>query len=244
VTVDLWGTLLLDPPMGDDRYKRRRMADFETILKGLGIEVRATALDRAYEKSARVLGGLWSRNKDVPVTEHVNAILAAVDGGLPTRVPAETMAALVDAYAHPVLLVPPAVDPGAGAALARLRSQGVLLALVCNTMRSPGATLRTLLDRFGLLHCFAHTTFSDEVGIRKPDPEIFALTLRALAVEPAVALHVGDDPVLDVLGARRAGLRTVQVTSASLETLGDARPDAVVPSLGALPDALAALERA
>jgi putative hydrolase of the HAD superfamily len=218
------------------------MADFERILTGLGVKVTAVALDRAYDDSAIFLSRIWSRNKDVPVAEHVRAILAAVDSGLPARVPPEAMATLVDAYAGPALLVPPTVDEGARPALTRLRAEGLTLALVSNTMRTPGVTLRRVLDRFGLLDCFAHTTFSDEVGIRKPDPEIFALTLRAIQVDPSATVHVGDDPVLDVAGARKAGLRAIQVTTASLKALGAQRPDAVVPSLATLPEAVAGLQ--
>jgi len=221
------------------------MADFETILGGFGVKVTAAALDRAYDDSAGYLGRLWAKNRDVAVDEHVRAILGAVDGKLPARVPPDVMTALIDAYARPILMVPPAVDDGARVALERLRGQGLTLAVVSNTMRTPGTTLRKLLERFGLLASFAHATFSDEVGVRKPDAEIFALTLRALRVEPAAAVHVGDDPILDVLGARRAGLRTIQVTGASLEALGADRPDAVIRSLAGLPEAIARLvERA
>jgi HAD superfamily hydrolase (TIGR01509 family) len=233
-----------DPPSGDDRYRHRRVTDFEAVLAGSGLKVTAASLDRAYEASASFLGRLWSQNKDVPVSEHVRAILAAVDPGLPDRVPPVALKALLDAYAAPALLVPPAVDTGARPALERLRSQGLLLAVVSNTMRTPGATLCKILDRFGLLGCFAHTTFSDEVGVRKPHPEIFALTLRALQVEAAAAVHVGDDPVLDVVGARDAGLRVVQVTHASRRARGARRPDAIVPNLASLPDAIARLDRA
>jgi len=242
--VDFWGTLLLDPPSSDNRYKRRRLADFERILSGIGVKATPATLDRAYEASADWLGRLWSKNRDVPVTDHVRAILAAVDRGLPDRVPPDVMAALVDAYAQPALLVPPAVDDGARGAFERLRANGITLALLSNTMRTPGTTLRQVLARYGLLDSFAHLTFSDEVGVRKPDPEIFALTLRALGVPPAEAVHVGDDAVLDVHGARAAGLRSVQVTSASLKALGARRPDAVVQSLAHLPEAIAELERA
>ena len=218
------------------------MADFATILAGFGVKVTAVVLDRAYEESAGFLGRLWAQNKDVPVTEHVRAILAAVDAQLPAHLPDEAMPAFVDAYTRPALLVPPAVDEGARPALAQLRARGVTLALVSNTMRTPGVALRKVLAGYGVLEYFAHTTFSDEVGIRKPDPAIFALTLRALQVDAAAAVHVGDDPILDVLGARRAGLRVVQVTSASLKALGAQRPDAVVPSLATLPEAIAGLE--
>src|SRR2546422_1719870 len=87
-------------------------------------------------------------------------------------------------------------------------------------MRAPGATLRRVLERFRLLSFFKHTTFSDEVGIRKPAPEIFALTLRAVGGEPGTAVHVGDDPILDVQGAHAAGMRAVQVTSARAPASG------------------------
>lgn len=220
------------------------MADFEVVLGGIGVKVTSAALDRAYDASGSYLGRVWADNRDVPVVEHVRAILAAVDPALPGRLPPEVLGALVEAYAQPILVVPPAVDDGARGALERLRGQGIALAVVSNTMRTPGATLRRLLERFGLLPFFAHVTFSDEVGVRKPDPEIFALTLRALGVEAAAAVHVGDDPVLDVLGGRSAGLRTVQVTSASLKALGAQRPDAAIPSLATLPEAIAQLEHA
>ena len=81
------------------------MADFETILSGIGVKVTASALDRAYDGSGSYLARIWERNRDVPVSEHVRAILGAVEPALPARVPADIMSALVEAYARPVLLV-------------------------------------------------------------------------------------------------------------------------------------------
>ncbi len=212
------------------------------MLAGAGVTVPAAALDRAYEASGAHLGRLWSRNRDVPVQEHIRAILAGVDAGLPARVAPDVVAALVEAYSRPVLMVPPAVDDGARTALQTLRARGYAVALVSNTMRTPGVMLRRLLEHFGLLDCFTHTTFSDEVGVRKPDPEIFALTLRALGSDAASAVHVGDDAILDVQGARAAGMRVIQVTGASLKALGAQRPDAVIPSLAGLAEAVARLD--
>ena len=212
------------------------------MLSGAGVTVSAAALDRAYDASGSHLGRLWSRNRDVPVQEHIRAILAAVEPDLPARVAPDVVAALVEAYSRPVLMVPPAVDDAARTALQTLRARGYAVALVSNTMRTPGVMLRRLLEHFGLLDCFAHTTFSDEVGVRKPDPEIFALTLRALGSDAAAAVHVGDDAILDVQGARAAGMRVIQVTSASLRALGAQRPDAVIPSLAGLADAVALLD--
>ena len=241
ITVDFWGTLLFDPPSSDNRYKARRLRDFENILAGAGVRVSSSALDRAYEASAVYLSRIWAKHRDVPVVDHVRAILGGVNSALPGRVPADVLAALVDAYSRPALLVPPAVDDGALKALSVLREEGYTLAVVSNTMRTPGATLRMLLERFGLLRCFAHTVFSDEVGVRKPDPAIFLGALQAVGGEPSTAIHVGDDGMLDVGGARAAGMRVIQVTTASLKALGGRRPDAVIPSLIGLPDAVARL---
>ena len=241
ITIDLWGTLLFDGPASDNRYKKRRMTDFHTLLGAAGVSASPSALDRAYEESASYLGRIWATQRDVPVEEHVRAILTAVDSALPRRVTPALMTALVDAYARPILLLPPAVDDGALAALETLKGAGYKLALISNIMRTPGATLRQLLERFRLLDYFAQTTFSDEVGIRKPAPEIFALTLRAIGGDPATAVHVGDDPILDVRGAQAAGMRVIQVSSASARR-NSVQPDLVIPGLAVLPSAIERLE--
>ncbi len=241
MTVDFWGTLLFDGPGSDERYRRVRLAEFERILAGAGHPVARAALERGYAASGAWLGRLWSTDRDVPVVEHVRTILRAVDAGLPERLGPEVLAGLVEAYGRPALQIPPAVDDGALTALETLRARGLTLAVVSNTMRTPGRVLRQLLARYGLLDCFAHTVFSDEVGVRKPAPEIFHAALRAVGGEVGTAVHVGDDPVLDVEGARRAGMRVIQVNPAR-GGQGSPPPDAVIARMAALPEAVAALE--
>jgi HAD superfamily hydrolase (TIGR01509 family) len=244
ITVDFWGTLLLDPPASDNRYKIRRMKEFETILMRAGVRVSASTLDRAYEASASYLGRVWATHRDVPVADHVRAILGALDRELPARLTDDHVRALVDAYARPILMVPPAVDEGALKALRTLGDRGYTLAVVSNTMRSPGAMLRQVLARYELLACFSHTAFSDETGVRKPDPASFLGALRVVGAEPDRSIHVGDDPILDVEGGHAAGMRVVQLTTSAVATPGTRRPDAVVRNLAALPDAIARLDAA
>ena len=240
VTIDLWGTLLHDGPASDNRYKKRRMADFSTLLGAAGFSVSASSLDRGYDESGAYLSRVWSRHRDVPGVDHVRAILAALDPSMPRRVPPALLSALLDAYSRPILLLPPAVDEGALAALEALKGSGYKLALVSNIMRTPGATLRELLRRFRLLDYFEQTTFSDEAGIRKPAPEIFALTLRAIGSDAATSVHVGDDPILDVQGAKVAGMRVIQVVSSSR---GNSRgPDLTISRLAELPAAIERLD--
>jgi putative hydrolase of the HAD superfamily len=240
ITVDLWGTLLVDRPSSDNRYKKRRLADIESLLAAAGVTVSTAALDRAYDESGTYLSRIWATQRDVPVDDHIRAILAAIDPGLPKRVSQTLMTALIEAYARPILVVPPAVDDTALAALESLSGGGYSLALISNVMRTPGASLRRLLEQFRLLGYFQHATFSDEVRVRKPAPEIFHLTLRAVAGEPETSVHVGDDPILDVQGARAAGMRVIQVISSSAAR--GPRPDLTISRLAELPEAIEQLE--
>ena len=237
VTLDCWGTLLLDGPGSDERYRRQRLAGIATVLERAGRAADGAALGRAYDDMARRLGGVWREHRDVAVSEHVRLLLSALDRDLPGRLGAAALADVERAYAAPALLAPPALDPGARGALAALAGAGLRLGVVSNVMRTPGSVLREIFARAGVLAAFGALTFSDECGVRKPAPGIFCATLDRLGVAPGEAVHVGDDPVLDVEGALDAGLRAILV-SADRRATSPVRPHAVIASLEELPMAL------
>lgn len=60
----------------------------------------------------------------------------------------------------------------------------------------------------GLFH---HSLTAAGVGAAKPDPAMFRAALDWAGVEPARAVHVGDDPLLDIDAARRLGITTVWI---------------------------------
>ena len=63
------------------------------------------------------------------------------------------------------------------------------------------------LRRIGLSHLFAGVVSAHEMGCAKPDPRVFHAGCELTGCAPADVLHVGDDPRLDVEGARAAGLQ-------------------------------------
>ena len=67
------------------------------------------------------------------------------------------------------------------------------------------------LARVGLAPWFRGSLSAREFGVGKPDARIFAEACRLLGCAPDEVLHVGDDLVLDVRGARDAGLQVVWV---------------------------------
>ena len=95
------------------------------------------------------------------------------------------------------------------ALLDTLRERGLKLGLVSNAF-DPGWLLRNDLDRMGLAERLDVAVFSSEVGKRKPHPAMFDAALDRLGVAPERALFVGDSLYADILGAKTAGMRTVQ----------------------------------
>lgn len=121
-------------------------------------------------------------------------------------------------------------------ALERLAAQ-VPLAAVSNG----NACLRTI----GIDHLFRFQLGAGEHGAPKPEPGIFLAACERLGLPPGQVLHVGDDPLCDVAGAQRAGLRSCWLTRP--ETTGHGRwrhggpaPDLQFPTLSALADWLEA----
>ena len=134
-------------------------------MNAAGIPVQRRELDRAYEASSRWLARTWRASGRASEPTRARAP-RAVDPTLPECLSPKQLAALVQAYANPALLAPPAVDQGARGALEWLAARGVTLGVVSNIMRTPGSVLRQILDRSGLLAPLKVLTFSDECGIR------------------------------------------------------------------------------
>ena len=98
----------------------------------------------------------------------------------------------------------------AHALLDSLRARGLKTGLVANSWPDAGRVLRADAARLGLTERLDTMVFSEEVGARKPEPEIFLHALDRLGVDPVDALFVGDGLENDVQGAGDVGMTTAQ----------------------------------
>ena len=116
-----------------------------------------------------------------------------------------------------------------------------LAALVRIAARWPVASLtngNADLERIGIHTHFRHHVSARESGSAKPAEAIFLDAAARLELAPASILHVGDDPLMDMVGARDAGLHTAWINRQRQpwpEELG-APPELDLPDLGALAD--------
>ena len=94
------------------------------------------------------------------------------------------------------------------------------------------------LARVGLAPFFVAGVTPLAVGVAKPDARIFAAAADSAGVPPHQVLHVGDDVLLDVLGARNVGMQAVWVNRTQALWPDVDAPDLEVTSLSELCDAL------
>lgn len=87
-----------------------------------------------------------------------------------------------------------------------LRSRGLRLGLITN---NEPTHQRAKIAAVGLDGMFDTVVISGELGVAKPRPGIFEHACAALGVDPAEAVHVGDNREADVAGAFGAGLHGV-----------------------------------
>ena len=100
------------------------------------------------------------------------------------------------------------VGPDVIGTLEALRAQPLRLGIVSNAAYLP-RLMKQQLSALGLAHYFDAVSFSSEVGVRKPHPEIYADALKKLGADPSRTLFVGDRVLEDVQGPKALGMRAV-----------------------------------
>ena len=126
--------------------------------------------------------------------------------------------------------------PGALELVRALRERGCKLGIVTNGF---AATHNEKVDRAGLRPYVDALFLADEMGMVKPEPEIFRLACRTLGSRPARTAMVGDRYDRDIIGAGSVGLFTVLIDVHAIPLPAGAHPpDAVVDAIGEVLDVL------
>ena len=232
MTFDFWTTLVWEAP---GQLVAGRMVAWTALLADAGIRVDTVDLAAAHEVAFAEYQTAWKANRQYVVADATARMLTelGVEAGPDLR------RALVRSFAEAGATTDLHQAEGVGDCLRSLRAEGRRIGIVCDIGLTPSTTLIDLLDRWGLLELFDAWTFSDEVGVYKPDPRIFAVALAALGVAPERAAHVGDRVRTDVQGARAMGMVPVRyagVYDDPDQVAGDA--EIVIGHLSELPAAL------
>jgi len=244
ITFDLWDTVIDDD---SDEPKRaalglrskrdeRHYVVWNVLNKNDPISLQVVS--RVYEEVNDEFNRVWHDEYVTwTVKQRIGHILNELGRTLSQREFVDTVAALEDMEIE----IPPNPVDGVGAALEEI-SKDYPLAVVSDTIISPGRNLRRWLDMHGLLQNFSGTAFSDEVGKSKPHPAIFQSAATQLGVDLKEMVHIGDREHNDIKGAHALGMKAILFTATRGTDAQDTTADAVCSSYSELPDILQMLD--
>ncbi len=196
----------LDDTLHDDTYAYQSAA--EEVAREVAAEhgIDALALKSAYVAESE---GFWQRLSPLDLTVKLAGLRAsmwqaALDsvgaGGDPEL--AQRSAERYNDYRRKYFTL----FPGAVELLRALRGRGIKLGIVTNGLSE---THREKIALLQIGEYFDAIFLSDEVGMVKPDPLLFAHACRTLGGAPAHGAMVGDRYDRDIRGAIEAGLYTI-----------------------------------
>lgn len=125
--------------------------------------------------------------------------------------------------------------------LQRLRGRGYKLGIITNgTVHSQ----QNKIDLLGIAHYFDEIIISAAIGFQKPDREPFDVMSQRLGIPAGELIYVGDNPLCDVDGSRRAGYTPVWVHTTDGWIFDDIeRCEYEVATINELPDLLDRIDK-
>lgn len=196
VFFDIGNTLYVDKGAG--RIAALRVSEY---LSSKGYDYSPEELWEAFTSSRefiRVFGGVDFEPWDLASITLMLSRLGIRDPSLSL----EVYRVFVNAIASGLVL-----DNDAVSVLDYLRSKGLRLGILSN-MGSYDIVL-SVLRRDKLMEYFDVIVASQMIGWKKPSSSIYEYALKLMGVEASEAVHVGDDPIADVMGAKKAGLKVI-----------------------------------
>ena len=114
--------------------------------------------------------------------------------------------------------------------LSRLKEMGVLMGVVSNTT-NPQFMKEREMKILGLQSYFDFAIYSSSTPFRKPHPSIFELAIDNFEMKPQEILFVGDNYSLDVVGAKKVGMKSAWINRERKIISKDIEPDYELHSL-------------
>ena len=201
VLFDMGGTL--EDIYTDEESRNASAREVLRILKGKGIIVPDN-LPSAREK----LADGWDRyaayrgptNRELK-PEEIWGQYVLTDFGLDQ----ETVAPFAEELAHmwEITYYHRTLRPRVAEMLAGLKGLGMKLGVISNTASL--YQVFDILEEYGIRDYFQDVTLSSVTGYRKPDPNIFLVSLNQIRSDPKTCAYVGDTYSRDVIGPQRLG---------------------------------------
>lgn len=196
ITFDFWRTLFREANVPERRGLRAA-----ALAKTAGVSENA---------AKEALKGAMNEFLRIHIAEQRTLqprdALPMLEETLGVSIAPEEARELEETFATAILAHPPEPIDGALEAV-RCASERVPVGVISDSGMSPGTSLEELLEGHGFTRYFTSLTFSDVVGVAKPQAAMFEHAVAGLQVTPQDLLHIGDLEPTDIRGALDFGAR-------------------------------------
>ncbi len=200
VFFDLYGTLLI--PKNSKKAWKNWFVTFYKLMRIYGLK-------SSKKKFSMECNGFFSRTEpkenDVGLTIYENKIRDfAIDLNLKLEKSEVKKIAndSVNAW-HKCIIIDPETLP-----LLEMLENKKSIALITNFDHPP--YIYSILSKYQLTKYFEFIAISGEIGFKKPDPQIFHITLKKIGLKPNEVVFIGDSKE-DIEGANNANIRPILI---------------------------------
>jgi HAD superfamily hydrolase (TIGR01549 family) len=238
IFFDLGNTLMYDRDPWDPIFPRADAA-MRKSLEQAGYPL----VENAYGEFETIFDMYYHRRKNTVEEETTVQLLRTLMKKQGTSPPDPVLFAAIEAM-YNVTQENWYMEEDAIPTLNALQESGYRLGLISNA--ADDENVQELVDKGNLRPYFEFIISSAACGIRKPDSLIFQRALDFFEVPPGGTAMAGDLLDADVLGANRLGIYSIWVTRRAMappEGELEIQPQAIVSTLGEIPDLLEEIEQ-
>jgi putative hydrolase of the HAD superfamily len=199
IFFDLYGTLLVYGNM--KKAWSDWLSTFYHLLKKQGLNLSEKSFSQECDGFFSAPAPTSNEDHLTVLERRIQHLCLKLNYQLPTEKLSHIAGTIADAWQNHI-----SIDPAAMPVLNALKRKKKTVGLVSNFDHPPH--VRRILSDNGLENIFDTTIISSEVGVKKPDPAIFALALHQTGISAADAVYVGDTQA-DVAGAIAARIHPV-----------------------------------
>lgn len=225
ITIDFWNTLV-DAPTNGKRRTAVRMEALRETVKRYRDNLTQTELDQAYRHASDEYNRFWFNEERTLTTRD---LIGCMFRFLDINPEKKEIDYLIGVFHQSIYEGPPDLAEGVAEIIPKLAYR-FPLAIISDTMFSPGIVLREYLKRKGLFTFFRSFVFSDETGFSKPNIGAFRKALDATGCEAHSSYHIGDIHRTDVVGAHGAGMKSILYTGVSERDKYESDADYIIDS--------------
>jgi len=212
VTIDIWETIIGEKDFSSFSQTRMetKCENSYNYLSKFIKEIEYKNIVLAHEYIFNEIAKFSRFHSDKLFNDWLFIFIEKIHPELKNNMNKEDIILLGDIVDQAFIQNPPEIFPGTYELIEFCRSKDLKIGIISNTGFNSPKVYREFFSKNDLF--YDAMSLSNELGTAKPHSIIFLDTLRKLYTDPENAIHFGDNPVADILGATNVGMDAVLIS--------------------------------